>query len=127
LGLPSARLIDVPPELNEIAVWTSPRSEAPPLKPDGIAYELISSVRYRGAGKELVIATYRLSPAAAKLQRFFGRTENLPDGTLAGVEVVGQGNYPNRVVFERGNFIIAVAGNLSISEIKQLAATAQLK
>lgn len=127
LGLPSARLINSPPEFSEIAVWTPPKTAAPPLKPDDIAYELISSVRYSGARKKLVVATYRLSPGAAKLQRFFGRAETLPDGTLAGVEVLDKGYYPNRVVFERGNLIIAVAGNLSIDEIKQLAATVQLK
>ena len=103
LGLPAAKLINFPPELNEVAVWTPPKTQGPPLKPDDVAYELISSVRYRGADKELVIATYRLSLGAAKLERFLGRAETLADGTTAGIEIANQGKYPNRVVFERGN------------------------
>ncbi len=127
LGLPAAKLINVPPELNEVAVWTPSKTQSPPLKQDDVAYELISSVRYRGADKELVIATYRLSPEAAKLERFLGRAETLADGTTAGVEIANKGKYPNRVVFERGKFIIAVGGNLPIEQIKQIAATAKLQ
>lgn len=127
LGLPAAKLINVPPELNEVAVWTPPKTQEPPLKPDAVAYELISSVRYRGADKELVIATYRLSPGAAKLERFLANTETLADGTTAGVEFANQSKYPNRVVFERGNSIVAVGGNLPIDQIKQIAATVQLQ
>ena len=92
LGLPAAKLINFPPELNEVAVWTPPKTQGPPLKPDDVAYELISSVRYRGADKELVIATYRLSLGAAKLERFLGRAETLADGTTAGIKIASLKN-----------------------------------
>lgn len=129
LGSPAARLVNVPSELNEIAVWTPTGAESSSsTNPNDIAFKLISSVRYKGAGKELVIATYQLSPAAARLRRDTrGLDDNLPDGTPARVAVVEQGDYPNRVVFERGNSIIVVGGNLPIEEIKQLAATANLR
>lgn len=138
LGLPAAQLISPPPELaQEIAYWVQ-RGNGEPLKPNDIAYEFNSSIRYRGNGHTIYVTTVRLTPAAAKLRRVLPVTTKLDDGTVAGVTVpcdsipdkttpksfsciVGDNPAPNQLVFERGNMVITIASDLPIDQLKGLA------
>lgn len=148
LGLPAAQLIDPPAELaQEIAVWVpkaKPNMPAPPRPTDQIAYEMVSSTRYRGNGHTIFVTTARPSPAAAKLKQDFGKPDKLTDGTTVGVTVACESipsgtlegfscvpssatSTPNRVQFMRGNLIITVASDLPIDQVKGLAKNASLK
>lgn len=128
LGLPAAQLVDLPSELTEeIAVWVPPKVTAKELKSQDIAYQLNSSVRYRGNGHTAVVATYRLSPGANKLQQAFSNVERLSDGTEVGIATADRSNLPNRVVFKRGNSIIVIGSDLPIEQVKNLAVNAALK
>lgn len=143
LGLPAAQIINPPPELaQEIAYWVQ-RGNGEPLKPDAIAYEFNSSIRYRGNGHTIYVTTVRLTPAAAKLRRILPATTKLDDGTIAGVTVpcgsipdkttpegftciVGDNPAPNQLVFERGNQVITIASDLPIDQLKALASKVSL-
>lgn len=152
LGLPAAQLIDPPAELaQEVAVMVPAKlkdpkgkviSSEPPVPPNAIAYEFISSTRYRGNGHTIFVTTARMSPAAAKLKYSFGKPDKLADGTEVGITVaceslpsdsleddscVEGSPTPNRVVFMRGNLIITVASDLPIEQVKALAKNASLK
>lgn len=153
LGLSAAQLIDPPAELaQEVAVMVpeaklkDPKgkviSSEPPVPPNAIAYEFISSTRYRGNGHTIFVTTARMSPAAAKLKHSFGKPDKLADGTAVGITVaceslpsdslegdscVESSPTPNRVVFMRGNLIVTVASDLPIEQVKSLAKNASLK
>lgn len=117
-------------------------SSEPPVPPNAIAYEFISSTRYRGNGHTIFVTTARMSPAAAKLKYSFGKPDKLADATEVGITVaceslpsdsleddscVEGSPTPNRVVFMRGNLIITVASDLPIEQVKALAKNASLK
>lgn len=121
-GLPAARLAEVPSQFNEIAVMTLPITEPSDNASDATAFRVVSSVRYRGAGQELVIVTYQLFPEAEWSARDFANLgDRLSDGTPARVAVVKRSHYPNRAVFEKANFMIVLGSNLPLDEIKRLA------
>jgi hypothetical protein len=139
LGIPAAQLVDLPAELaQEVAFWVAPKN-AEPVAEDAIAYEFISSLRYRGNGHTIYVTRTRLTSAAGQLKHQLGKPGNA-GGMQVGISSVCDGSAssqteglscvdsptPNQVAFMKGNQIITVASDLPVEQVKSLISKVKL-
>ena len=119
-GRAVAQLADIPADLSgEVGFRLS---EVKPVDPDKIAYSIIASVRYRGSGKAVIVTTSKASPMAAEQQTSLGhKTIQLDDGTPAWQTTGIPGEWPNQIVFTRGDLIVTIAGDVTLDELTKLA------
>lgn len=120
-GRPVAQLDVVPANLQNVTVSLPTPLTPPPAA--HVAYQILASVRYEGAAHSVLVTTTRPTAAAAQQPTVFGSyTTQLANGTTAWARLNMPHREPNQVVFLHNDLIITVASDLSINDIKALAA-----
>lgn len=120
-GRALAQLRLIPPSLTQAELTNFPRQST--FGPMEVGYQILSSVRYEGIGSTVYVTLAQPTPAAT--QRGFGlgnESFQLPDGSTAWVIAGMPTPQPNQVRWLKNGLIITVAGNVSVDQLKSLAA-----
>lgn len=121
-GFPMARLNEAQTEaVQEVALFVA---EDGTFAEDVVGFGIRSSIRYTLAdGRFLTISTTHLSPAALEQTiSFSGKIVNLPSYGEAWLDTgIGLPTTPRGLNFVQDDFIITVAGELSVDELLTIA------
>jgi hypothetical protein len=127
-GRTIAQFTQVPPILSQKVSAEIPYNE--PVDASRVGWQILSSVRYQGNGHTVYVTTARPTQAAAPpgSQMILGNSSfQLPDRSTAW-EMTGDPTVmANEVRWFKNGLIVTVGGDLSIEELKGLAASVALK
>lgn len=122
-GRPVAQFLHTPPGLANAVSAEIPNNV--PVAVSVVAWQILSSIRYQGGAHTVYVTTARPSAAAAppgSIMTLGNASFQLPDGSTAWTKGGLVDTMPNEVRWLRNGLIITVGGNLTVDELKTLAA-----
>lgn len=126
VGVPVAYIPNLPAELREsVSVKLLSAQDLQHERTsaqEGVAFTMLSNVRYTGSGHVVAVSVSQASAAARQRPTIAGNeTVQLADGTHAWLRSSQVNEYSNAVVFLQDDFIISIASDLSADEVIELA------